>query len=642
MRKMIAANSAPWADGWESLINNDRSYLNRWEPGPLETVIRGVAGDNVRHMWTEMQRTYQLAIRWKVSGDEAYGDKAVSFLNAWASTMTSLTGSADRFLAAGLYSYQWANAAEIMRTYEGWARDDVVKFQRLLLEVFYPLCDSFLSDHNGTEWWKITNYWANWDLCTLCGIFAIGVFCDRPDLVDRAVDYFKASGRGNGAAAHCVVFLHPGYQGQWQESGRDQGHSTLGIALVGAFCEMAWNQGIDLYGHWNNRVLAGAEYVAKTQLTDTGGQWYEMPFSKYSNNHGAMTALGEGTRGNGRPGWELLYNHYVNRRGLSAPWVSAMARKYRPEWYDGTGDSPGLGTLLHSRESVAITGRPSGLSAHLTAGLVLISWWGTASATSYSVKRASSANGPFTIIATVTDPRTYTDAPMSGIWYYAVSAISDETESGLSNVARVALPGELRLHLPLDGDVKDLGGGNLHGILAGNVSWSEGRNQAGALTLAGDGGHVVLPPGVMSDIGDFTIAVWIFWSGTTANSRILDFGWNDTMYVTLMARKSHTSFAITGASYFGDQALSVPALPTGRWVHVAVTYSGTTVTIYVDGISQGSNNEVALAPWQLGETPQNWLGRSQYPNDPPFNGRMQDLRIYSGALDVSQVALLAA
>ena len=43
-----------------------------------------------------------------------------------------------------------------------------------------------------------------------------------------------------------------------------------------------------------------------------------------------------------------------------------------------------------------------------------------------------------------------------------------------------------------------------------------------------------------------------------------------------------------------------------------------------------------------GCTTQNWLGRSQYAADPTFNGRMQELRLYSGALSAQQVAALAA
>lgn len=65
-------------------------------------------------------------------------------------------------------------------------------------------------------------------------------------------------------------------------------------------------------------------------------------------------------------------------------------------------------------------------------------------------------------------------------------------------------------------------------------------------------------------------------------------------------------------------------------------------TLHVDGVAAGSSNAIALSPWQLGCTTQNWLGRSQYAADPTFNGRMQELRLYSGALSAQQVAALAA
>ena len=83
--------------------------------------------------------------------------------------------------------------------------------------------------------------------------------------VRRSVAYFK-TGAGNGAIGNAVFTVHPGHLGQWQECGRDQGHTRSGIGLMGAFCEMAWNQGDDLYGYDDNRFLAAAEYVAKYNL----------------------------------------------------------------------------------------------------------------------------------------------------------------------------------------------------------------------------------------------------------------------------------------------------------------------------------------------------------------------------------------
>ena len=644
MREKIAAGAQPWVAGWNALTSSGRAGVGA-TPNPLETVVRGGDGENFRTMVEDLERAYQFAVRWKVSGDTAYADRAVLFLNAWSSTMKALNGNADRFLAAGIYGYQWANAAEIMRSYPGWLPEDLARFQKLMLEVFYPLSHDFLINHNGAN---ITNYWANWDLCAICCILAVGVLCDRADLYDEALAYYK-SGRGNGAAAHNVYFLHPGHLGQWQESGRDQGHSTLGMALTGLLCEMAWNQGEDLYGYANNRFLAGAEYVAKSNLQDASGQYHTLPFSTYVNRQGTFTALSTAGQPNLRPAWESIYNHYVNRKGLSAPFVATIAAQLRPERGEWGGDQPSFGTLTFSRDPVAAGTPPSGLTACLAGGQVLLSWWGSAYATSYQVKRGASASGPFSALASVTEPRTYTDTPGDGLWFYVVTAIDTSGESAASNVVRVALPGELRAQLPLDagsGTVAvDASGHGRDGALTGGASWGDGRNGGRALLLDGQSGHLALPAGVVSDMGDFTVALWVHWSASATNTRVFDFGSSDIGHLALIPRDSQgvLRFMITGTTYFGEQSIRAGgALPTGRWVHLAVTLSGTRGTLYMDGAAVGSSDAILLAPFQLGSTTQNWLGRSQYAADPYFNGRMQDLRLHAGALTAAQVAALAA
>jgi hypothetical protein len=614
----------------------------------LVTVVRGGDGSNFGRMIVEMQRAYQSALRWKIGGETACAEEAVELLNAWASTMTSLTGDADRFLAAGIYGYQWANAAEIMRTYAGWAAADVARFQQWLLDHFYTLSHSFLTDHNGTETSKISNYWANWDLCSIAGTLAIGVFCDRADLVDEAVSYYKM-GRGMGSYMHNVVMLHPGYLGQWQEAGRDQGHATLGIALAAAICEMAWNQGIDLYGLGNNRLLAGAEYVAKCNLTDASGALHDMPFGTYTNSHGTMTAVSSGGRPNLRPCWEAIYNHYVNRLGLTAPWVSAIAARIRPEGEDTAGDEPSFGTLAFSRDAAASGGSPSGLTAVLTGGdTIQLSWWGSAGAASYNVKRASSASGPFKLMGNVSDPRTWTDSPGQGTWYYAVTGVGPSGESAISNVARAVAGTELRARLAMDAgsgaSLADSAGHGTTGTLMPGAAWGAGRQTGAAVSLDGNAGYVALPAGVVSTLGDFTIAVWVYWNQFASSARIFDFGFNDVTYMSLApayGRGGMRFMVTTASSWQGEQAVTTAQpLATGRWVHVAVTLRGTVGTIYVDGATGGTADGILLAPWQLGTTPRNWLGRSQYGTDPYFNGRMQDLRIYSGALSATEIAAL--
>ncbi|MEJ1130852.1 LamG-like jellyroll fold domain-containing protein [Variovorax sp. CCNWLW225] len=641
IRDKLAAKAELWVGGLNMMLKTNNTNLDA-KPRPLALVTRGVDGENYWQMVGDFVRALHLALRWKITNDESYAKKAVEFLNAWSSTLTELGGDSNVYLASGLYGNQWANAAELMRTYPGWAKEDVARFQTMLLNVFYPKAHDFLVNHNGTETRKVTHYWANWDLANICTVYAIGVFCDRSDLIAEASNYYK-SGRGSGASANNVYYVHPGYLGQWQESHRDQGHSTLGIALAGMLCQMAWNQGEDLFGYGNNRLLAGSEYVAKTNLADANGNArFTMPFAPYKGVHGfdqaATAAAGTNQL---RPNWDLIYSHYVSRKGLSAPWTKAMLDKIRPERVDG-GDQPGIGTLLYARDPVPAAA-PSGLSAFLSDAKVQLSWWGTAGASQYLVQRAASPNGPFTTLAPVTDPRSYTDDPGQGTWYYRIDAVTDAGEMTGADTVRVAVPGELWLHLPLNGDANDASSRGLHGQLMGGTSWGEGRNGESAVQLDGRSGHVQLPDGAVSALGDFTVAVWVYWDASVVNARIFDFGSNDVAYMGLIPRdgSGKLRFSSSRNQFWNEESVTTDVLPAGRWVHVAVTLAGTVGTLYVDGTQVATADGIWINPFQLGRTTQTWLGRSQYGGDPYFKGRMQDFRIYSGAQDAAFIANLA-
>lgn len=354
VKQMVNAGTQPYLDGWNQLVNSPLSQAG-WTPRATATISRGGSGDNVALLYNDIARAYQNALRWKISGSTAHGDTARDILNSWSSTLTTLTGSADRYLASGLNGYQMANAAELMRDYPGF---DVARMQDMLINVFYkPLVERFLignehgRDHNDAY---IQNYWANWDLANMAATVAIGIFCDRRDIYDIGIEYFKY-GAGNGSIYNAIPFLHPNGLAQWQESGRDQAHTQLGIGLMATINEMAWNQGDDLYGWANNRFLRAAEYVAKYNNGDDN-----VPFATYewgSGTNGAVqthTAISGANRDEYRPIWEMIYNHYVNRKGLNAPNIAARAAKTRPESgpdtrYASTFDQLGFGTLLYTR-----------------------------------------------------------------------------------------------------------------------------------------------------------------------------------------------------------------------------------------------------------------------------------------------------
>ncbi|MFI5694412.1 alginate lyase family protein [Kribbella sp. NPDC051586] len=345
----VAAGNDPWLSGWNRLTANGHSQ-STWQPNPQATVVRGGTGENYGILYNDIHAAYQNALRWWVQGSTANGDCARDILNAWSAKLTTVTGNADRFLAAGIYGYQFANVAELMRGYSGF---DLARFQTMMLNVFYPLNNQFLVNHNDA---CITNYWVNWDLCNLNSILAIGILCDDAAKYDQAVGYFK-TGAGNGSIQHAIPFVYDD-QGlaQWQESGRDQGHTLMGIGQMGAFCEMAWNQGEDLYGYDDNRFMKAAQYVAKYNL----GQ--DVPFTKYTWGTGQNCAYQEHTvissasRGQLRPVWDILHFHYTRRKNLSVPYISQLAALVRPEGgggdYGSTSggfDQTGFGTLAYAK-----------------------------------------------------------------------------------------------------------------------------------------------------------------------------------------------------------------------------------------------------------------------------------------------------
>jgi hypothetical protein len=646
--------TSPWSGSWNILINNSHCSLS-YTPSPQSIVYRGYDGvhpENYSKLFNDVAAAYACALRWKIAGDSAYADKAVQIMNAWSSTLTAIQGTSDAFLAAGIYGYEFANAGEIMRTYSGWNASDFSRFQGMMRNIFYPMNHDFLVRHNGAD---ITHYWANWDLCNMASVLAIGVLCDDQTLFDEAVNYYK-SGAGNGAAAQMVYYVHPGHMGQWQETGRDQGHNLLGIALMGAMCEMAWNQGVDLYGYDNNRFLMGAEYVAKANLIESGTTYYTVPYVTYKNVDVTQTVLGTNGQGGVRPCWALVYNHFVNRKGMAAPYSKKFALQIQPEGgggnYGSTSggyDQLGYGTLTCTRDPIATGAAPSGLSGYTRAGAVILSWWGSAYATGYTVKRSASAGGPYTTLqGGITDLLTYTDnSAGTGTWYYVVTAATPQGESAPSNELRMITGVQLHTRLTFDegsGTTAADSSGNGHtATLAGGASWTAGH-LGNAVALDGSSGYVNLPSNLMIDVGDFSIASWVYWNAATTWARVFDFGSGTSHYMMLTARagSGKARFAMTVNGYSNEQIIeSTAALPTGRWVHVAVTLSGGVGTLYVDGVAVGSNTGMFLAPFRLQSTGQNRIGRSQFSGDPYFNGRIDDFRIYRGALSASDVAALA-
>lgn len=139
--------------------------------------------------------------------------------------------------------------------------------------------------------------------------------------------------------------------GQCQETGRDQGHAQLGLAAMCDICEMAWEQGDDLWGALDNRLMKGIEYTARYNLG------HDVPFETWTDCTGLYNDWTEpGAMGRGRLWdiYELPYNHYAGRKHLKMPYTKRVMALRQKALKKGelkeTFQAPGVkeGARLHS------------------------------------------------------------------------------------------------------------------------------------------------------------------------------------------------------------------------------------------------------------------------------------------------------
>jgi alpha-L-arabinofuranosidase len=156
--------------------------------------------------------------------------------------------------------------------------------------------------------------------------------------------------------------------------------------------------------------------------------------------------------------------------------------------------------------------------------------------------------------------------------------------------------------------------------------------------------YVQLPQGIVTGLTDFTIAAWVNPAAAPNWARVFDFGTGETAYMFLTVSAGGTNnprYAITTTGNGSEQRLDAPGpLPLSQWTHLAVTLSGSTGTLYVNGAPVATNTAMTLNPSSLPATTQDYVGKSQFPPDPVLNATVDEIQIYDRALSAAEVQSL--
>jgi hypothetical protein len=181
--------------------------------------------------------------------------------------------------------------------------------------------------------------------------------------------------------------------------------------------------------------------------------------------------------------------------------------------------------------------------------------------------------------------------------------------------------------------VTDASGNGNNGTVA-NTTWSTAGKYGGALSFNGTSSRVTIPDSTSLHLSTgMTLEAWVNPSTVNGNWRDVIYKGNDNYYLEGTSTNSSRPDGglIAGGSY--ADAFGTAALTKSTWTHLAETYDGSTLRLYVNGTQVASTAHTgAIAtstnPLQIG-------GDSLYSQF--FAGLIDEVRVYNVALTAAQI-----
>ena len=247
-------------------------------------------------------------------------------------------------------------------------------------------------------------------------------------MVNSAIDYYK-NGASGGSINQGIVF-----DGQPTEMGRDQPHAVIGLDFYADLCQTLWNQGVDMFSYQDNLLLKGFEYYAKFNL-EHPVDWEPIVYQGHKFYYPAPSSGNPGSMPNNRIlANELVYHHYVDRKGLDAPWLRTMMKLKNVDVLYGLMYTCSDTTTAYVPCPVPPV--PEGLEAQGGLHRIALDWKpaGGDVANGYDIQRSMSPDGGFETIGSWSGNATseYADTAIvpGKTYYYRVRAKNQSGESG--------------------------------------------------------------------------------------------------------------------------------------------------------------------------------------------------------------------
>ncbi len=380
LKSYVVQGKEPWKSAYDQLANDGKAKLTYVMAGPYAEV--GRSPDVNLWAWrNDMVAIWNLARMWHFTGNDEYAKKARTILLQWATTQTVFSGR-ESMLDLGDYAYLFVGGADILRgTWQGWSEEDTATVKNYFKNVLMPASNPYGENMFGA---------ANKGALALVALGLMAVYNDDAETLDKVVYQVRSLAHIGLRSSNDIGML-----GDYL---RDQGHAHGQLKSLTMLAEVLWKQGIDVYSDLDNRLLAAGEYFARVnELVPTTA----LPFGTTDAYYIAdNTNRGWGGAGGGNIALNQIYNAYVNRKGLPAPYI-AQRRQWMPV------DSTSFMFLKDADASTAAPPPPLAIpsTASVTSGLSNIEIGGAAPAGS-----SSYANGTWTVTGAGADTWAASDS----------------------------------------------------------------------------------------------------------------------------------------------------------------------------------------------------------------------------------------
>ena len=234
---------------------------------------------------------------------------------------------------------------------------------------------------------------------------------------------------------------------------------------------------------------------------------------------------------------------------------------------------------------------------------------------------------------------------MAGGYWYWKSQAAVRINQGLEDSLEQGLVGYWKLDDASGTTATDSSGNGNNGTLTNGPTWSTGQ-VGGGVTFDGTDDAISILDANALDGATFTVSLWTRSSATGSHqwSRLISKknvynssdGWEITMVASAAAPQDDTHLYFSGSSGSNVQLPCVTSWSAGAWHHVVAVYSGSSVTVYCDGLLKGSGT---IAPIIANAFPLA-IGDNAAFNEGKWQGGVDEARIYNRSLSDEEVKKL--